>query len=56
MSQDVEPQKLKGRTLGLVAVIMGLPIFLLSGMCTAAFVVDAASGGPDAYSPGNGAH
>ena len=38
---DQEQPKLKGRALGLVALIIGIPILLLSGLCTLAFAADS---------------
>ena len=38
---DQEQPELKGRALGLVALIIGISILLLSGLCTLAFTADS---------------
>lgn len=47
-----EQPELKGRGLGLVALIVGFPILILSGLCTGTFTIDTlGSGSPDVYGP-----
>ena len=49
-----EQPQLKGRGLGLVALIIGFPILLLSGLCTGAFAIDSLNSGPgNNYGPSN---
>lgn len=38
---DQEQPELKGRALGLVALIVGIPILLLSGLCTLVLAADS---------------
>lgn len=45
-AQDInpEPVKLKGHALAIVALVIGIPIFLLSGLCTGFFSLDLLQG------------